>query len=135
MYQRHVFDFYDGMSADGSTALLPASPVTELLEFLKSGMDWRLPDSADDLTRRVGGRLPGLIEHYLLTRHEAMSFERSLFYRDDGVINDDDPVSALTSVIDDKSVNCSHSYRLHHFGKMCVRCLTIDCAIQKISRL
>lgn len=94
--------FYDGMSADGSTALLPASPVTELLEFLKSGMDWQLPDLADDLTRRVGERLPGLIEHYLLTRHEAMSFERSLFYRDDGVIDDDDPVSALTSVIDDK---------------------------------
>lgn len=94
--------FYDGMSADGSTVLPPASPVTELLEFLKSDMDWHLPDLADDLTRQVSEYMPKLIERYLLTWHGAMSFERSLFYCTDSLLSNDNPVAVLTNIIDHK---------------------------------
>ncbi|MCL1623366.1 exodeoxyribonuclease V subunit gamma [Moraxella sp. Tifton1] len=71
--------FYDGLSTDGSTVLLPASPVGELIEFFKSDVDWQF-EAANEDVQAVAALLPSLIERYLVTYHHAMSFEKGVFY-------------------------------------------------------
>lgn len=74
--------FYHGVSADGKNELLPASVVSELLQFFKMDALWRL--DFDDITtdaHRIKKALPKLIEGYLVTHHEAHAFDREVFYR------------------------------------------------------
>lgn len=82
------FIFYNGESLDGSTQLLPASAVSELIEYLKFGVDWQaclpnmthLAEDAQTITKLVAQLMPSLIEQYLITRHFAIGFAESVFY-------------------------------------------------------
>lgn len=84
-----VLIFYNGVSADGQTLLLPASPVSELLQFFKTEARWQTPLvegslNADDdkITQAFQEVLPSLIESYLVTYHSATAFDYSVFYKD-----------------------------------------------------
>ncbi|MDO4441151.1 MAG: exodeoxyribonuclease V subunit gamma [Moraxella sp.] len=73
--------FYQGISLDGGTILLPASPVGELIEFLKSEVDWQVENAQDEALATLGGMLPELIAKHLMTYHHATSFEQGVFYK------------------------------------------------------
>lgn len=80
--------FYTAVASDGVTELLPASPVSELLEFFKNGVDWQdnFNLSAIDADEAMIGQtiaqmMPDLIEKYLVTHHQATSFDKALFYQ------------------------------------------------------
>lgn len=96
--------FYDGISADGNTVLLPASPVGELIEFFKADVDWQLADIKDENVQSLALLLPNLIERYLVTYHHAMSFEEGVFYENRSFeIKDDDFFkNTLSQLIDNK---------------------------------
>lgn len=89
--------FYHGVSADGKNELLPASVVSELLQFFKMDALWRL--DFDDITtdaHHLKKALPKLIEGYLVTHHEAHAFDRGVFYRSlEPVVGDDELQMAL----------------------------------------
>lgn len=86
--------FYNGISPDGKNLLLPASPVGELIQFLKTDALWRFEDLSDEQNHQQKGEqhklstlirqsLPRLIEHYLITYHEVSAFDRGVFYYQD----------------------------------------------------
>ncbi|WII95924.1 exodeoxyribonuclease V subunit gamma [Moraxella haemolytica] len=101
--------FYNGMSPDGSTVLLPASPVGELIEFLKSEVYWQVDDVADEALMALGGMLPELIARHLVTYHHAMNFEQGVFYQAKDVEADDDFQAYLNKLIDAQK----HEQRRH----------------------
>ncbi|OOR90041.1 hypothetical protein B0181_05125 [Moraxella caviae] len=95
--KEHCLIFYQGVANDGITRLLPASPVGELLEFLKNDGDWHTADTAvqaDDLIeqhaihRAISDIMPTLIERYLVSEHTASDFERAAFYETNAYQND-----------------------------------------------
>lgn len=57
--------FYSGQSADGTLETLPASPVTELVQFIKN---------AHCQDTKGNALTPEAIEGYLVTRHQALPF-------------------------------------------------------------
>ncbi|MFC0820435.1 exodeoxyribonuclease V subunit gamma [Moraxella marmotae] len=93
--------FYTSQADDG-TELLPASPVSELLEFFKSNVDWQMPvmniDNAknaknadntnndNNQTMAIQSQIidiaPALVESYLKTHHTATAFDKAVFYQD-----------------------------------------------------
>lgn len=84
--------FYDSIASDGITELLPASPVSELLEFLKNGVDWQtslangitwMDATSDEIGSAIAKAMPSVVEQYLVTHHAATSFDTSLFYQAD----------------------------------------------------
>lgn len=78
--------FYQGMSADGENKLLPASVVSELIEFLKTEARWQ--ELQDEKTAKVlNNIMPALIEKYLITYHEPTFFDKAVYYKNDD--NDD----------------------------------------------
>ncbi|MDO5652232.1 MAG: exodeoxyribonuclease V subunit gamma [Moraxella sp.] len=68
--------FYTGQSADG-TVLLPANPVSELINFLTHEPRW-IGDVMDSDTQALP-YLPKLIEEWLVVKHAALPFERGVF--------------------------------------------------------
>lgn len=85
--------FYTAVAADGVTPLLPASPVSELLEFLKTGVNWQadfhelqqsasqtLDDDTATFTELIARFMPSLIERLVVTHHASSGFDESLFY-------------------------------------------------------
>ncbi|TWV80664.1 exodeoxyribonuclease V subunit gamma [Moraxella sp. VT-16-12] len=96
-----VLIFYHGMSADGKTQLLPASVVSELLQFFKTDALWQDDDlsGSDDemslMVRDIGQAMPALIERHLITHHEAHAFDRQVFYHE---ADDDDPKDVLDAL-------------------------------------
>lgn len=83
--------FYTAVAKDGLTELLPATPVSELLEFFKGNMAWRdvmlLPDDGGDddpahaAKQALAQEMPKLVERYLLTHHVPIGFDEELFYK------------------------------------------------------
>lgn len=94
-----VMIFYQGFGDDGKTKTLPASSVSELLQFLKTDALWQMDDVAshdkDKYQALMTKIMPDLVERYLVTEHSATPFDESLFYESkltDGVsfVADDD---------------------------------------------
>lgn len=90
-----VLIFYNGISADGQTVLLPASPVGELIEFLKTDALWQVPDDAnifgdttDNSGQSLANVLPNLLESYLTTYHAPTAFDHGVFYQNPSVARD-----------------------------------------------
>lgn len=85
--------FYQGMSADGENKLLPASVVSELIEFLKTEAywddknlaDWQNNNNQEEATSLVKEIMPQLIEDYLVTYHAPTFFDETLYYQDDEI--------------------------------------------------
>ncbi len=84
--------FYQGLSADGHTKLLPASVVGELIEFFKTeaqwsqdnlGKDWQEQHEAGEISTLIAQLMPALIEDYLITYHDATFFDKSVYYQDE----------------------------------------------------
>lgn len=81
-----VLIFYNGISADGKSVLLPASPVGELIEFFKTDALWKktifdeLDTSQDEINQAINDVLPNLIEQYLITYHDVTAFDDGVFY-------------------------------------------------------
>lgn len=81
--------FYTHIASDGVTELLPASVVSELLEFFKTSVQWQLQDLPNmaleetQLKLQLAKVMPKLIEKYLLYKHRANSFDRAIFYHQD----------------------------------------------------
>lgn len=71
-----VMIFYNGLSPDGKTELLPASPVSELLRFLTEEALWQERPELGELNILM----PKLIKEYLVTHHTATPFDRQNFY-------------------------------------------------------
>lgn len=74
-----VLIFYNGMSADGQTELLPASVVGELLQYFKTDALWHA-HAQDGQVYDIHKNLPKLLEDFLITKHEAYAFEEGVFY-------------------------------------------------------
>ncbi|WFF37753.1 exodeoxyribonuclease V subunit gamma [Moraxella nasibovis] len=95
--------FYTAVAKDGVTELLPAAPVSELLEFFKGNVLWR-DVSASASENAVVQAMPMLVERYLLTQHLPTGFDEGLFYKQDNQLakhSDDDPlVEMLREKID-----------------------------------
>lgn len=90
--------FYNSVASDGVTELLPAAPVSELLEFFKTGVDWQndfhallyAQNSTDDtdanrfdreqITNAIIAAMPSVVQTYLVTHHTATSFDTANFY-------------------------------------------------------
>ena len=81
-----VLIFYNGISPDGKSLLLPATPVGELINFLKTDALWQtenlggLDVSQDEIGQAIAGILPELIEKYLVTYHDVTAFDVGVFY-------------------------------------------------------
>lgn len=97
--------FYQGISSDGKTKLLPASVVGELIEFLKTEAHWRADGMDDwqtntktngmdnDITTLINQLMPALVEDYLITYHSPTFFDKAVYYHyDDHQITPDDDV-------------------------------------------
>lgn len=84
-----VMIFYNGVSSDGKNILLPASPVGELIQFLKTDALWRDDelkkemDTTDGVSDIIKQALPQLIEKYLVTYHDVTAFDKGVFYYQD----------------------------------------------------
>lgn len=82
-----VLIFYNGISSDGKNLLLPASPVGELIQFLKTDALWRVADldmeMTDDTANIIKQSLPKLLENYLVYHHDATAFDWGVFYHHD----------------------------------------------------
>ena len=103
--------FYKGLSSDGKTKLLPASVVSELIEFLKTEAHWRADDMDDwrtgagietdgmddDITTLINELMPALVEDYLISYHEPTFFDKAVYYRHDKTDCDDDLASQLNA--------------------------------------
>ncbi len=83
-----VLIFYNGLSLDGQTQLLPASPVGELIEFLKTDALWQVSDdtnvfgdTSDNFGQSLLKMLPNLLEKHLITYHAPTAFDQSVFYQ------------------------------------------------------
>lgn len=104
--------FYTDTAEDGTT-LLPASPVSELIEFFKSNVQW-LTGSGEDEVGRVQSKIvqiaPELVESLLITKHAPTPFDVSLFYQFDQQIADEDLTASLKQKID--QAKRLHSYYL-----------------------
>ncbi len=94
--------FYQGQSMDESVKLLPAAPVSELLEFFKSNVAWHLGDdgSDDKQVQNLKAVLPSLIDPYLVTQHSATAYDKALFYQS---ADTDAPDTATQSQADNSS--------------------------------
>lgn len=103
--------FYKGLSSDGKTKLLPASVVSELIEFLKTEAHWRADDMDDwrtgagietdgmddDITTLINELMPALVEDYLISYHEPTFFDKAVYYRHDKTDCDDNLASQLNA--------------------------------------
>lgn len=99
--------FYQGLSSDGKTKLLPASVVGELIEFLKTEAQWRADgmndwqtdvetetdDMNDDITMLINQLMPTLVEDYLITYHSPTFFDKAVYYHDDHQITPADDMA------------------------------------------
>lgn len=101
--------FYTDTAEDG-TILLPASPVSELIEFFKSNVQWSAADTLDDVGRlqsKIVQIAPELVESFLVTKHAPTAFDTSLFYQYEQAVTED-LSSSLKQKID-------HAKRLHSY--------------------
>lgn len=105
--------FYKGLSSDGKTKLLPASVVSELIEFLKTEAHWQDDDMGewqegttmqaktdkpnDEMTTLINELMPALVEDYLISYHEPTFFDKAVYYRHDKTDYDDDLASQLNA--------------------------------------
>lgn len=87
--------FYNGVSPDGKNTLLPASPVSELINFLTEEAKWENSDQMNGMDmNQISRAMSSLIRRYLITHHSATPFDVDNFYmNDDG--DDDDDYGAL----------------------------------------
>lgn len=97
--------FYTDTAEDG-TLLLPASPVSELIEFFKSNVQWSISagENVDDAVEQWQSKIvqiaPQLVETLLITRHAPTPFDASLFYRQNRDLSDQDISASLNHKID-----------------------------------
>lgn len=105
--------FYKGLSSDGKTKLLPASVVSELIEFLKTEAHWqddgmgewqegttmqaKTDKPNDEMTTLINELMPALVEDYLISYHEPTFFDKAVYYRHDKTDCDDDLASQLNA--------------------------------------
>ncbi len=69
--------FYTGQSVSGEVKPLPASPVSELVQFLKNVRFSEMPFAQSG--NPVYEHLPTLIERWLIHEHAALPFHQSVF--------------------------------------------------------
>lgn len=67
--------FYNGASTSDNHEHLPASPVTELMNFLEGEVDWHMTDNDG-----LGEHAPQLVKEWLITRHPELPFQQEYFY-------------------------------------------------------
>lgn len=105
--------FYKGLSSDGKTKLLPASVVSELIEFLKTEAHWqddgmgewqegttmqaKTDKPNDEMTTLINELMPALVEDYLISYHEPTFFDKAVYYRHDKTDCDDNLASQLNA--------------------------------------
>lgn len=101
--------FYKGLSSDGKTKLLPASVVSELIEFLKTEAHWqddgmgewqdgttmqaKTDKPNDEMTTLINELMPALVEDYLITYHSLTFFDKTVYYHDDHQMTPTDDVA------------------------------------------
>ncbi|OAU94334.1 exodeoxyribonuclease V subunit gamma [Moraxella catarrhalis] len=89
--------FYTSVAEDG-TQLLPAAPVSELIEFFKSNVDW-IADlqadryQADQMHAKIAAIAPKLVQKLLIYEHAANAFDAAVFYQADEMTSDEDDLT------------------------------------------
>lgn len=89
--------FYTSVAEDG-TQLLPAAPVSELIEFFKSNVDWIADlqadrDQADQMHAKIAAIAPKLVQKLLIYEHAANAFDAAVFYQTDEMTSDEDDLT------------------------------------------
>lgn len=90
--------FYTNVADDG-TQLLPASPVSELIEFFKSNVDWAVDlqadhtNQADQIHAKLATIAPKLVQQLLIYEHAANAFDASVFYETKEMVCDEDDLA------------------------------------------
>lgn len=82
--------FYTAFDLKEGKTLLPATCVSELLSFFKSGVDWQAAAGNQDalaeqglISQKIAQIFPSLIERYLVIEHTPNDFDRLAFYEDE----------------------------------------------------
>ena len=78
---------------------MPASPVSELIEFFKSNVDWAVDlqadhaNQADQIHAKLAAIAPKLVQQLLIYEHAANAFDASVFYQTKEMVSDEDELA------------------------------------------